>query len=91
MARDIVDMYYQDKSTLLAPEGGFSTGAAVDRYEKTMEYSYSAEGTYVVTLIATNVSNKQYSGSGYQDDRTSPGSEYDLSRTIKELVITVQP
>jgi len=89
VSRDIVDMYYEDNSTLLAPEGGFSTGAAINRYDKTYEYSYSQAGTYTVTLIATNVSNKQYSGSGYQDDRTSSGNEYDLGRTIKELVITV--
>ncbi|WP_242155536.1 DUF5017 domain-containing protein [Aestuariivivens sediminis] len=89
VARDIVDAYYEDNSTLLAPEGGFSTGVAIDRYEKTLEYSYANPGMYVVTLIATNLSDKQYSGSGYQDDRTSSGDEYDLSRNIKELVITV--
>jgi hypothetical protein len=89
--RDVVDLYYENNSTLLAPEGGFSTGTAINRYEKTLEYAYSEAGTYIATLIATNVSNKQYTGSGYQDDRTSSGNEYDLGRTIKEIVIEVQP
>ena len=91
VARDIVDMFYEDKSTLLAPEGGFSTGIPIDRYEKALEYAYSDPGMYEVTLIATNVSDKQYSGSGYQDDRTSSADEYDFGRTIKTLIITVQP
>lgn len=89
--RDVVDLFFEDNSVLLAPEGGFSTGVAINRYDKTLEYSYSEPGTYTVTLIATNVGDKQYSGSGYQDDRTSSGSEYDLGRTIKEIVITVNP
>ncbi|TBW28044.1 hypothetical protein [Gramella sp. KN1008] len=89
--RDLVDLYFEDNSTLLAPEGGFSTGFAVNRYEKTFKYTYSTPGTYTATLIATNVGGKEYSGSGYQDDRTSSGDEYDLNRKIKELVITVQP
>ena len=91
VTRDLVNLYFQDKSTLLAPSDGFSTGFAVDRYEKTMEYVYTTPGTYLVTLIATNLSDKQYSGSGYQDDRTSSGNEYLYGRTFRELVITVQP
>lgn len=89
--RDLVDLYFEDNSILLAPEGGFATGFAVNRYEKTFKYTYSTPGTYTATLIATNVGGKEYSGSGYQDDRTSSGDEYDLNRKIKELVITVQP
>lgn len=89
--RDLVDLYFEESSVLLAPEGGFSTGTAINRYDKTYNYSYSEAGTYTVTLIATVVGDKQYSGTGYQDDRTTSGNEYDLNRTIKELVITVQP
>lgn len=91
VARDIVDAFYEDKSTLLAPTEGFSTGFAVDRYEKTFEYSFNAEGMYLVTLIATNLSDKQYSGSGYQDDRTASGDEYKYGRGYKEILITVKP
>jgi len=89
--RVLVDLYFEDNSVLLAPEGGFSTGAAVNRYEKTYQYTYSESGTFTATLIATNVGNKQYSGSGYQDDHTSSGNEYDVNRIFKEIVITVQP
>lgn len=90
VARDIVNNFYEDKSTLLAPTGGFSTGFAVNRYDKTMEYTYNIPGMYIVTLIATNVSDKNYSGSGYQDDRTSFAGEYNYGRSIRELIITVQ-
>lgn len=90
VARNMVNFYYEDQSVLLAPEGGFSKGEAIDRYKKSFEYAYNEPGTYTVTLIATNASYKKYSGSGYQDDRTSSGSEYDLNRTIKEISITVQ-
>ena len=89
--RNLVDLYFEDNSVLLAPEGGFSTGVAIDRYKNTYEYIYSGVGTYIVTLIATNVGDKQYSGSGYQDDRTASGDEYGLNRSIKELIITVRP
>ncbi len=89
-AREMVNLYYEDHSVLLAPEEGFSTGFAINRYDKTFEYAYNEAGTYTVTLVATNVGDKKYSGSGYSDDRTSSGDEYDLSRTIKELSITVQ-
>lgn len=89
--RDLVDLYFQNKSDLLAPPGGFSTGFAVDRYDKKLEYTYSTPGMYVVTLVATNVGDKLYTGSGYQDDRTSSGDEYNLGRVFRELVITVQP
>ncbi len=89
-ARDMVNLYYENHSVLLAPEGGFSIGVAINRDEKSFEYAYNEPGTYTVTLIATNASYKKYSGSGYQDDRTSSGSEYDLNRTIKEISITVQ-
>ncbi|PWD99493.1 hypothetical protein [Marinilabilia rubra] len=91
VARDMVDLFYEDHSVVLAPEEGFSTGFAINRYDKTFEYAYSEPGTYTATLIATDVSDKIYSGSGYQDDRSSSGDEYDLERTIKELTITVQP
>lgn len=90
VARDMVNTYFEDHSVLLAPEEGFSTGFAIDRYDKTFEYAYNEAGTYTVTLLATNVGDKKYSGSGYNDDRSSSGDEYDLNRTIKELTITVQ-
>ncbi|TRX70391.1 hypothetical protein [Carboxylicivirga sp. M1479] len=90
VATDMVNLYYEDHSVLLTPEEGFSTGFTIDRYEKSFEYAYNEVGTYIVTLIATNVGDKKYSGSGYQGDRTSSGDEYDLNRTIKELTITVQ-
>lgn len=90
-ARNIVDFYFQNKSVLLAPTGGFSTGFAVNRYDKTLEYTYTAPGMYIVTLVATNLSDKQYSGSGYQNDRTSSGNEYKYGRTLREITITVQP
>lgn len=89
--RNLVDLYFEDTSVLLAPDGGFSTGVAIDRYNTTYTYTYSESGSFTATLVASNVSEKQYSGSGYQNDRTSSGDEYDINRAYKELVINVQP
>src|SRR5690606_17587147 len=66
---DLVNNYFDDHSTYLAPEGGFSTGVAIDRYNRSFSYAYSQPGKYTVTLIATNVGDKKYSGSGYIHDR----------------------
>ncbi|MFH4967725.1 hypothetical protein V8G61_05915 [Gaetbulibacter sp. M240] len=89
--RNLVDLYFEDNSVLLAPDGGFSTGVAINRYETTYTYTYNETGTFTATLIASNVGEKQYSGSGYINDRTSSGNEYDINRAYKELVINVQP
>lgn len=91
VTRNAVDLYYDDRSVLLAPTGGFSKGFSVNRYTKTLEHTYTQAGMYTVTLVATNLSDKQYSGSGYQDDRSSSADEYKYKRTFKEITITVQP
>ncbi|WP_439130882.1 hypothetical protein [Polaribacter sp.] len=88
--RNIVDIFFENNSVILAPDSGFSTGFAVDKYEKTLQYTYNNPGTYIVTLIATNLSEKNYSGDGYQNDRTASADEYGIYRTYRELVITVQ-
>lgn len=89
IARNMIDMYYEDHSVLLAPEEGFSTGVAINRYEKNYEYAYNEAGTYTVTLIATNVSHKNYSGDGYISNSSASADEYNYEREIKELIITV--
>lgn len=89
VAVSIVDIYFENHSVLLAPEEGFSTGVAISRYDLEYTYTYSAPGTYVATVIATNVSTKNYSGSGYTNDRTASADEYNFNRQIKEVTITV--
>lgn len=80
VARDIVDLFYENESILLAPPDGFSTGFAIDRYDKTFSYVYDEPGMYLVTLIATNISEMQY-----------PENDYYEGRAFKEIVITVRP
>lgn len=87
---NIVDTYFEDQGTLLAPTGGYSTGTALNRYSPSFTYAYSQAGVYTATLVATNVSDKNYSGSGSINDRTSSASEYDYFREIKHVIITVQ-
>ncbi|MCF6332017.1 MAG: DUF5017 domain-containing protein [Draconibacterium sp.] len=88
-ARELVENYFENYSTLLAPEGGFSKGVAINRYKLGYIYIYSQPGTYTAIVIATNISHKKYSGSGYVDDRTSSSNEYTYTREIKEVTITV--
>jgi hypothetical protein len=74
----------------LTPVGGFSKGKALDRNNLTYSYKFTTAGTYVVTLLGTKLSNKNYSGSGYIDDRTSSASEYDYRRNTATVTIVVQ-
>ena len=82
--------YFDDNSTLLAPEGGFSLGAAIHRYDKEYTYTYAEAGTFKAVVIATNVSSKKYSGSGYQDNATASASEYSYFRELKEVSVTIK-
>ena len=86
----IVSNLFTNNSVLLAPGGGFSTGVALNRNSLTYSYKFTTAGTYVVTLIGTKLSDKNYSGSGYIDDRTSSASEYDYRRNIATVTIVVQ-
>jgi hypothetical protein len=86
----LVSTYFTNNSVLLAPVGGFSTGVALNRNSLTYSYKFTTTGTYVVTLIGTKLSDKNYSGSGYIDDRTSSASEYDYRRNISTVTIVVQ-
>lgn len=83
--------YYTTDALYLAPAQGFSTGFPVDRYEKTFNYQYSKPGTYRVVAIATNVGEKQYSGSGYKEEREQSASDYDYYRHIEEISVTITP
>ena len=86
----IVSNLFTNNSVLLAPLGGFSTGVALNRNSLTYSYKFTTPGTYVVTLIGTKLSDKNYSGSGYIDDRTSSASEYDYRRNTATVTIVVQ-
>jgi hypothetical protein len=87
---NLVNSYFTNNSVLLEPLGGFSTGVALNRNSLTYSYKFTTTGTYVVTLIGTKLSDKNYSGSGYIDDRTSSASEYDYRRNISTVTIVVQ-
>ena len=87
---NLVVTYFTNLSILLTPVGGFSTGVALNRNELTYSYKFSTPGTYVVTLLGTRLSDKNYSGSGYIDDRTSSASEYIYNRNTDTVTIVVQ-
>jgi hypothetical protein len=88
--QSLVDTYFTNLSVLLTPVGGFSTGVAINRYNLTYSYKFSTAGTYVVTLLGTRLSDKNYSGSGYIYNSTSSASEYTYNRNTDTVTIVVQ-
>ena len=88
--QSLVDTYFTNLSVLLTPVGGFSTGVAINRYNLTYSYKFSTPGTYVVTLLGTRLSDKNYSGSGYIYNSTSSASEYTYNRNTDTVTIVVQ-
>lgn len=82
-------LHYNIDALYHAPEDGFSKGFPVDREEKNFSYQYAYPGTYKVVAIATNVSEKKYSGSGYKEAREQSADEYNFYRTIREISLTV--
>ena len=87
--QNLVDTYFTNLSVLLTPPGGFSTGVAINRYNLTYSYKFTAPGTYVVTLLGTRLSDKIYSGSGYIYNSTSSASEYTYNRNTDRVTIVV--
>ena len=87
---NLVTSYFTNNSVLLAPEGGFSIGKALNRNSLTYSYKFTTAGTYVVTLLGTKLSDKNYSGSGYIDDRSSSAGEYSYNRNISTVTIVVE-
>lgn len=86
----LVVTYFTNLSVLLTPVGGFSTGVAINRNELTYSYKFTTAGTYVVTLLGTRLSDKNYSGSGYIYNSTSSASEYTYNRNTDTVTIVVQ-
>ena len=86
----LVVTYFTNLSVLLTPPGGFSTGVAINRYNLTYSYKFGTPGTYVVTLLGTRLSDKNYSGSGYIYNSTSSASEYTYSRNTDTVTIVVE-
>jgi hypothetical protein len=88
--QNLVGTYFTNLSVLLTPVGGFSTGVAINRNELTYSYKFGTPGTYVVTLLGTRLSDKNYSGSGYIYNSTSSASEYNYKRNTDTVTIVVQ-
>jgi hypothetical protein len=88
---DYVIDAFTNNSILLEPEGGFSTGEVIDKYERSFRYIYREPGTYTATVIATNTGSKKYDNGGLYDKPTTSRDDYDILRTIREIVITVNP
>ena len=88
--QNLVDTYFTNLSVLLTPAGGFSTGVAINRYYLTYSYKFANPGTYVVTLLGTRLSDKNYSGSGYIYNSTSSASGYNYKRNTDTVTIVVE-
>ena len=88
--QNLVVTYFTNLSVLLTPPGGFSTGVAINRYNLTYSYKFGTPGTYVVTLLGTRLSDKNYSGSGYIYNSTSSASEYTFNRNTDKVTIVVE-
>jgi hypothetical protein len=88
--QNLVDTYFTNLSVLLTPPGGFSTGVAINRYNLTYSYKFTAPGTYVVTLLGTRIGDKIYSGSGYIYNSTASATEYNYGRNTATVTIVVQ-
>jgi hypothetical protein len=86
----LVTTYFTNNSVVLAPVGGFSTGVALNRNNLTYSYKFSTPGTYTVTVLGTKLGQKNYTGSGYIDDRTSSASEFDYKRNTATVTIVVK-
>ena len=88
--QNLVGAYFTNLSVLLTPAGGFSTGVAINRNNLTYSYKFATPGTYVVTLLGTRLSDKNYSGSGYIYNSTSSAGEYTYNRNTDTVTIVVQ-
>jgi len=88
--QNLVGAYFTNLSILLTPVGGFSTGVAINRNNLTYSYKFATPGTYIVTLLGTRLSDKNYSGSGYIYNSTSSASEYTYNRNTDTVTIVVQ-
>ena len=88
--QNLVGTYFTNLSVLLTPVGGFSTGVAINRNNLSYSYKFGTPGTYVVTLLGTRLSDKNYSGSGYIYNSTSSASEYNYKRNTDTVTIVVQ-
>lgn len=88
--QNLVSTYFENLSVLLTPVGGFSTGVAINRYNLTYSYKFGNPGTYLVTLLGTRLSDKNYSGSGYIYNSTSSASDYTYKRNTDTVTIVVE-
>ncbi len=86
---DLIMDNFTNLSEFLAPDGGFSTGFPINRNFKEFTYVYTVPGTYLVTVIGSDLSEKNYSGNGAKDNATASSSDYNYSRETVELNITV--
>ncbi|GIZ15790.1 DUF5017 domain-containing protein [Capnocytophaga catalasegens] len=92
----IGDYYIQSASYGGVSYLPFSTGKSLSVNSNSGElihnHTYTQAGTYKVVVVGTNKGFKNYSGKGYQEEKaTGNSNEYNYSRTIATLEITVTP
>ena len=86
-----ITKYFTVQGAATPPAGGYATGVGVDPEidNKVYKYKYSTPGTYKVTLFASAIGRKNYTGSGYKNTRVTYDSEYDRTVVTMEITITV--
>ena len=83
--------YFTVEGASTPPTGNYATGVGIDPESdnKVYSYTYRQPGTYTVTLFATSIGRKKYSGNGYQDTRVTYEAEYDRTVALVTITITV--
>ncbi len=87
------DFYVQSATLGIDGYLPFDVGYAMDAFISPVEfdYTYNEAGTYTATLVATGSGVKNYTGDGYQTDRTDVNAgEYDYDRQVITIPIRVE-
>lgn len=72
---------------------GTSLGSvyATGGLQKTYKYIYNEAGDFTITVVGTNVGDKNYSGINYNDERSNSLDDYTHKRALDSVKITVAP
>lgn len=63
----------------------YSTGGI----QKTYQYVYNKAGEYTISVVGTNVGNKNYENINYNDDRSNSLNDYSQKRSVSSFTIKV--
>lgn len=78
---------YEPWNTGVALGSVYATGGVT----KTYKYIYQGAGEYDMTVVATNVGDKSYSGIDYGEERSNSLDDYAHKRALGSVKVTVRP